>query len=92
MGGGVSRPYVSLGVIAAGLIIAYHSYSDYRAMDGVEVAGLFVFGVAFAGALALKLLVADKFDANAASDEHEHSHEPAGPGNGEETEAGGSDN
>lgn len=59
---GVPRPYIPLGIIAAGLIIAYHAYNDYRTIDGMELAGLFLFGLAFAGALAIKLFVADKFD------------------------------
>jgi hypothetical protein len=59
-GSAVPRPYISLGMIAVGLIIAYLAYSDYQGMDGLEITGLVMFGLAFAAALAVKLFITDK--------------------------------
>ena len=66
---GVPRPYIPLGMMAAGLVIAYHTYSDYRTMDGLEVVGLFVFGLAFTAAMLIRLFVADRFDFEAGSEQ-----------------------
>src|SRR5437868_6179722 len=68
---GVPRPYIPLGMMAAGLVIAYHTYSDYRTMDGLEVVGLFVFGLAFTAALLVRLFVADRYDFDAGNDRRE---------------------
>jgi hypothetical protein len=88
---GVPRPYIPLGVMAAGLVIAYHTYSDYRTMDGLEVVGLFVFGLAFTAALLIRLFVTDRYDFDAASDRREP-HEPTQSSDSPDTEveAGGS--
>ena len=56
------RPYLSLGMIAVGLIIAYLAYTNYQGMDGIEITGLIMFGLAFAAALAVKLFITDKVD------------------------------
>jgi hypothetical protein len=85
---GVPRPYIPLGVMAAGLIIAYLAFSSYRTMDSLEVVGLFLFGVAFAGALTIKLFVADKLDSGG-SQEH-RPHGPTTPGDRADMDAGGS--
>jgi hypothetical protein len=64
-GDAVPRPYLSLGMIAVGLIIAYMAYSSYQAMDGLEITGLVMFGLAFAAALAVKLFITDKAEPSA---------------------------
>src|SRR4051794_24837456 len=65
--GSVPRPYIPLGVMAAGLVIAYLAFSEYNTMDSLQVVGLFFFGLAFAGALAVKLYVADKSNLDASA-------------------------
>jgi len=64
-GNAVPRPYLSLGMIAVGLIIAYMAYSNYQEMDSLEIAGLVMFGVAFAAAVGVKLFITDKIDPSA---------------------------
>ena len=56
------RPLVPLGVVAVGLIIAYHSYSDYSTLDSSDVTIMFIFAVALALLLGLKFFLADKLD------------------------------
>jgi hypothetical protein len=82
---GVPRPYIPLGMMAAGLVIAYHTYSDYRTMDGLEVVGLFVFGLAFTAAMLVRLFVTDRYDFDAGSNRREP-HESAKPSDSPDTE------
>jgi hypothetical protein len=87
---GVPRPYIPLGVMAAGIVIAYLAFSGYGTMDGLEIVGLFLFGAAFAGALVIKLFVTDRFDFEGGS--REKSHDVRAPSDRAETDAGGSSN
>src|SRR5215207_360532 len=57
------RPLVPLGVVAVGLIIAYHSYNDYGTFDPSDVTIMFIFAVVLALLLGLRFFIADKLDA-----------------------------
>jgi hypothetical protein len=85
---GVPRPYIPLGVMAAGIVIAYLAYSEYKTMDSLEVVGLFLFGLAFAGAVAIKLFVADKVVAGGGNQDR-NPHAPAAPSDTMDKDAGG---
>jgi hypothetical protein len=87
-GRNLPRPYLTVGIIAVGLVIVYHTITDYQTMDGVEVTGLFLFGLAFGTALAIKMLVVDRFDFDAGQRKSD-SHEPAQANSGSDKEAGG---
>lgn len=56
------RPLIPLGVVAVGLIIAYHSYSNYATFDPSDVTIMFVFAIALALLLGLRFFIADKLD------------------------------
>jgi hypothetical protein len=56
------RPLVPLGVVAVGLIIAYHSYSDYTTLDPSDVTIMFVFAVVLAMLLGLRFFLSGKLD------------------------------
>jgi 4-hydroxybenzoate polyprenyltransferase len=87
-GRNLPRPYLTLGIIAVGLVIVYHTVSDYQTMDGVEVIGLFFFGLAFGTALAIKMLIVDRFDFDAGHVESD-SHDTPQSNNSSDKEAGG---
>jgi hypothetical protein len=82
------RPYLTLGIIAVGLVIVYYTVTDYQSMDGVQVVGLFLFGLAFGTALAVKMLVVDRFDFDAGHIESD-SHDTPQANNSPDKEAGG---
>lgn len=86
---GVPRPYIPLGVMAAGIVIAYLAFNEYATMDSLEIAGLFLFGLAFAGAIAIRLFVADKYVADSGSDGRKPQ-QAAPQGDRVDTDAGGS--
>jgi hypothetical protein len=86
---GTPRPLIPLGIIAVGIVIAYHIYSDFRTMDTLEVAGTFLFGLAFAGALATKFFVADRLKLDDVQS-HPEQPEPNSTTSGN-NDAGGSD-
>jgi hypothetical protein len=54
------RPLIPLGTIAVGLIIAYHTYSDYRTLESMDVAIMFVFIAARAVLMGLRFFIVDK--------------------------------
>ena len=54
------RPYVPLGVVAVGLIIAYHSFSDFTTFQPSDVAIMFLFALALAALLSLRFFIVDK--------------------------------
>lgn len=56
------RPYIPLGVVAVGLIIAYHSFSDFGTFDSSDVTIMFVFAVALAALLGLRFFLVDKME------------------------------
>ncbi len=56
------RPYIPLGVVAVGLIIAYHSFSDYATLDSSDITIMFLFVLALAILLGLRFLIADKIN------------------------------
>jgi O-antigen ligase len=56
------RPYIPLGVVAVGLIIAYHSFSDFGTFDPSDVTILFLFAVALVLLLGLRFIIVDKLD------------------------------
>lgn len=56
------RPLIPLGVVAVGLIIAYHSYNDFATFDASDVTIMFIFAVALALLLGLRFFIADKLD------------------------------
>jgi hypothetical protein len=85
---GVPRPYIPLGVMAAGIVIAYLAFSGYATMDGLERVGLFLFGAAFAGALLIKLFVTDGLDLEV--ERGAKTREMKAQGDKAETDAGGS--
>jgi len=87
-GRNVPRPYLTLGIIGVGLVIVYYSITNYQSMDGVEVIGLFLFGLAFGTALAVKMLVVDRFDFDAGHVEGD-SHDTPHANNSSDKEAGG---
>ncbi len=87
-GRNVPRPYLTLGIIAVGLVIVYYTITNYQSMDGVEVVGLFFFGLAFGTALAVKMLVVDRFDFDAGRIESDFP-DPIQSNNSSDKEAGG---
>lgn len=56
------RPLVPLGVVAVGLIIAYHSYNDYSTFQPSDVTITFLFAIVLALLLGLRFFLADKLD------------------------------
>lgn len=65
---GPRSAYLPLGMIAVGLIIAYRTFSDFDALDGQDIAIMFLFAFALISMAGIQLFVVDK---------HKHDHEMA---------------
>lgn len=57
----VPRPYVPLGTVAVGLLVAYRAWSEYARMDGQDVLVTFVFVFALLALLGLRFFIVDRF-------------------------------
>jgi uncharacterized membrane protein len=56
------RPYIPLGVVAVGLIIAYHSFSNFSTFQTSDITIMFLFALALATLLGLRFFLADKLE------------------------------
>jgi flagellar basal body-associated protein FliL len=73
------RPYVPLGVVAVGLIIAYHSFTNYSTFQSSDITILFLFALALATLLGLRFFLADKTDLPPTVDEARKTNDESHP-------------
>jgi hypothetical protein len=60
--GGTPRPYVPLGVVGVGLVVAYQAVIAYEQLSPTDIALLFLFVFALALFMGLRFFVVDKYD------------------------------
>ncbi len=65
-------PYMPLGTIAIGLMVAYRAYSDYNTLDAQDILIMFLFVFALLGLLGLQFFIVDRHKAkpSAIGDNH----------------------
>ena len=63
--GGTPRPYVPLGVVGVGLVVAYQAVTGYERLSPTDIALLFLFVFALALFMGLRFFIVDKYDLSA---------------------------
>jgi putative copper export protein len=62
---GTPRPYVPLGVVAVGLVVAYQAVTDFERLSPTDITLLFLFVFALALFMGLRFFVVDRYDLTA---------------------------
>jgi hypothetical protein len=62
---GTPRPYIPLGVVGVGLVVAYQAVTAYERLSPTDVALLFLFVFALGLFMGLRFFVVDRYDLSA---------------------------